>query len=70
MDSDIASLRQIEAVCIAKLSRNARVLREADPSLNAGIARARACQQPKITGEYLWVVQRLQHAGLQPKIWK
>jgi hypothetical protein len=71
MDFDVEELRRLEDLCIAKLSAKAKTLRQADPALNAGLARARACAaMPRVTGEYLWIVQRLQFAGLQPKTWK
>jgi hypothetical protein len=70
MDFDIERLREIEAACIAKFSAKARALREADPSLNAGIARAKACAaMPQVTEEYLWATQRLTFSGLRPKVW-
>jgi hypothetical protein len=71
MDLDVEELRRVEDLCIAKFQAKARALREADPTLNAGLARARACAAlPRITNEYLQVTQRLTFCGLQPKVWK
>jgi hypothetical protein len=71
MDFDTESLREIEAVCIQKLSRKAKALCQADPALNPGIARARACQLlPKTTARYLECTQRLTYSGHQPRVWK
>lgn len=71
MDFDIESLRQIEGACIEKLSAKARSLRAADPGLNPGLARAKACAaMPQTTARYLDAVQRLNYAGLQAKVWK
>jgi hypothetical protein len=71
MDFDIEELRRIEGDCIEKLSRKARALREADPGLNPGLARAKACQlMPKTTSAYLECTQRLTYGGHQPRTWK
>jgi hypothetical protein len=71
MDFDVESLRQLEAACIEKLSRKARALREADPGLNPGLARAKACQLlHRTTAAYLDCTQRLTYAGHQPRVWK
>jgi hypothetical protein len=71
MDFDVENLRLIESEAIAKLSAKAKSLRESDPTLNPGIARARACaSMPQTTNRYLDAVQRLTYAGHAPKVWK
>ena len=71
MDFDVEELRATEADCIQRLSAKAAALRQADPSLSAGIARAKACAAlPNTTEKYLAVTQRLTFCGLHPKVWK
>jgi hypothetical protein len=71
MDFDAEAMRRIESACIEKFQAKAKALREADPTLNAGLARAKACAAlPKTTGEYLQITQRLTFCGLQPRVWK
>lgn len=71
LNLDIEGLREVEAACIAKFQAKAKALREADPRMNPGIARAKACElMPNTTSKYLEAVQRLTFCGCSPKTWK